>query len=407
MINRSGANAAGVMPAGRACYLRRPKGAAAELGATACGDRQIGTNASTEARRGLPVRRWHGTHGLAHGRSNVSGKVRGREAHVGREQNGYTLQSITWMMIAASAMAAVVAPEVRRGGGDQARRGARRAAARRAGGRAARGGGATGTASRNVKIVGAHKARWALEGQRIGRRRHRRRYRRGWTRGRRLGRPVTWDELWRPWTSDSEIIEDIPKGQDGVEAATMEAIVAAAGGWRGVGGGIVPVSRRGQFQGPRRGVLDKELRPAPLRRNGGTVTKVTAAIVAALMLTCRIGEASNHGPAQGLDYEDGEAPLVEASRKRVVEYPTPHRDGFRDIATPGFDADAAGPGRRKEEEEEFRLLVEAVNSTGWGPLKRRLLSTTAQVVLAQETWVLQGPTAGAARWARKLGWEAI
>ncbi len=98
--------------------------------------------------------------------------------------------------------------------------------------------------------------------------------------------------------------------------------------------------------------------------------------------------------------------MVNASWRRFVEYPTPHRDGFRDIATPGHeDGGDAHSGRATE--EEFCLRVESLNSTGWGPLKRRLLSTEAQVVLAQETWLLQDKAAEAADWARRHGWEAI
>ncbi len=52
-------------------------------------------------------------------------------------------------------------------------------------------------------------------------------------------------------------------------------------------------------------------------------------------------------------------------------------------------------------------MVETVNATGWGPLSRRLMDTRAQVVLGQETWVLQGETARVSDWCRRHGWDAI
>ncbi len=54
-------------------------------------------------------------------------------------------------------------------------------------------------------IVGAARARWALEGFRIQRRRHVKRRRRGQHLGLRLGNPDSWDEAWRPWTKEADV----------------------------------------------------------------------------------------------------------------------------------------------------------------------------------------------------------
>ncbi len=57
--------------------------------------------------------------------------------------------------------------------------------------------------------------------------------------------------------------------------------------------------------------------------------------------------------------------------------------------------------------DEFRLLVETANTTGWAALKRRLLDTRAHVLLAQETWVTQAAIPAASEWARRRGWKAV
>ncbi len=110
--------------------------------------------------------------------------------------------------------------------------------------------------------------------------------------------------------------------------------------------------------------------------------RLTLAITAAAALAnCRIGEAANPGPEAERPSGGKEAVLVDAVCGSGVQYPAPHRDGFRDIATLGHgDLDDGRESRRSE--EQFRLLVETVNSTGWGPLQRRLTSTSAHAVLA-------------------------
>ncbi len=94
---------------------------------------------------------------------------------------------------------------------------------------------------------------------------------------------------------------------------------------------------------------------------------------------------------------------AEAGASAVV-YPQPHRDGFRDVLSPGFNHQERDRGTKVT--EEFTLVVETANSTGWGPLKRRLLSTDADILLAQETWVLPNQKREASDWAARHGWES-
>ncbi len=256
--------------------------------------------------------------------------------------------------------------------------------------------------------------RWALEALAVGGRRWKRRHRRGRVRAIGLGTQSPWDQRWAPWTSEEEAAAeecnlvrcDGSVANLGVVDASRPNVSAQAIDTSTIGASDWGTARR--RHGRRR--AEGSGRPTTVggrRRVGRRPNRtVVAAMALASLLACRVGEAANPGPARPAAYDDGPAPLVDASWKKVLEYPVPHRDGFRDIATAGFDEEADSPGRRKEE-EEFGLLAEVVNSTGWGPLKRRLLSTSSQLVLAQETWVLQDQVAGASTWARKIGWEAI
>ncbi len=71
---------------------------------------------------------------------------------------------------------------------------------------------------------------------------------------------------------------------------------------------------------------------------------------------------------------------------------------------PGFGGNEQ---RQDGAAEEFRLTVETVNSTGWQSLRKRLTTTTAHVVMAQETWVTQAQVPAASSWARRNGWRSI
>ncbi len=112
----------------------------------------------------------------------------------------------------------------------------------------------------------------------------------------------------------------------------------------------------------------------------------------------RIGEAENPGPSaipwSGYRPQDG------------LEYPAPHRPGFRDFHTPGFDPEEVDDDEVAEM-EVFQLLVETTNTTSWGPLRKRLAATRAHIVLAQETKVMIGKQAEASSWALRNGWKMV
>ncbi len=114
----------------------------------------------------------------------------------------------------------------------------------------------------------------------------------------------------------------------------------------------------------------------------------------------RVGEAINPGPSvtpapvlRRVNHPEGVA----------VTYPQPHRQGFRDVIAPGHVRDPTQDRR----DEQFELLVESANVTGWEALKKRLLATEAHVLLAQETWVLQAYQSAASTWAINHGWKSI
>ncbi len=255
-------------------------------------------------------------------------------------------------------------------------------------------------------------ARWALEAFVIGGRRYSSKGRRGLYRAVKLGRPTFWDLPWSPWTCNEEADKEERwlVGRAGGGAITTRHGYVDQGCHSRYAMGESPDGateqprHRGQHSyrdsDTRRAA--RSLRPAVrmLGRNA-----LTAATLAAL-LACRVGEAANLGPPDApINEYTVTADLVDTAWRRAVEYPQPHRDGFRDICSPGFSADEGGGGARTA--EEFALTAETVNSTGWGPLKRRLLVTKAHVVLAQETWTLQGQVANASAWARRHGWDSI
>ncbi len=74
-----------------------------------------------------------------------------------------------------------------------------------------------------------------------------------------------------------------------------------------------------------------------------------------------------------------------------------------EVTAPGFDTGTGAPA----DEERYQLVIETANTTGWEQLKRRLESTTAGVLLAQETWILQSAVPAASAWARARGWRSV
>ncbi len=146
----------------------------------------------------------------------------------------------------------------------------------------------------------------------------------------------------------------------------------------------------------------------------------------------RIGEAKNPGPpaseamtstlptaaavdvttsaTTGMGVRQCEADRLPWGEVRPMDglaYPRPHRPGFRDVWTPGFGSGAGPSDVDDEGTEVFRLIIETVNATSWGPLRKRLRSTTAHVVFAQETKVAEGKRAEVSTWAIGNGWKMI
>ncbi len=79
----------------------------------------------------------------------------------------------------------------------------------------------------------------------------------------------------------------------------------------------------------------------------------------------RVGEAANPGPGAG----SGGLPLRSRPSEGGLHYPRAHKEGFRCIRAAGFEQDE----RTSEKATgQFTLTMETVNTTGWGPLKRRL-----------------------------------
>ncbi len=122
----------------------------------------------------------------------------------------------------------------------------------------------------------------------------------------------------------------------------------------------------------------------------------------------RVGEASNPGPTAPTIAAVGLLRRAYDKVRAAVSYPRPGSESLRGAVAPGFDEVVDGSrGGRGTEVDSFRLKVEAVNSTGWRALQRRLLATNAQVILAQETWLTQDAVPAASAWAKRRGWQSI
>ncbi len=123
----------------------------------------------------------------------------------------------------------------------------------------------------------------------------------------------------------------------------------------------------------------------------------------------RVGEAGHPGPAKPTVAAVG---LLRRACDRVraaVSYPRPGVGSLSGAVAPGFER-GMGAGHSQGDQgdgEVFRLRVEAVNSTGWRALQRRLIATQAQVILAQETWVTQDAVPAASAWAKRRGWQSV
>ncbi len=114
----------------------------------------------------------------------------------------------------------------------------------------------------------------------------------------------------------------------------------------------------------------------------------------------RIGEASNPGPATAP--QTAYRHPLGAKKGEVIKYP-PGDGCLLNVLAPGHAATRGPQGG----DETFRLVMETVTPTGWTALKRRLTTTNAHVLMAQETWVTQSAMAAASSWARRNGWKSI
>ncbi len=114
-----------------------------------------------------------------------------------------------------------------------------------------------------------------------------------------------------------------------------------------------------------------------------------------------IGEATNPGPGsiQPSGFERLRAePMPQGS---VLAYPAPGTRSLAGAVAPGFTHD------QDIVSDKFSLTVEAVNSTGWRALQRRMRATTAHALLAQEVWLTPDAIPAATAWAKRNGWKTI
>ncbi len=263
---------------------------------------------------------------------------------------------------------------------------------------------------RSVRLPWAPRVRWALIGRRVGGRRVRRRSGRirGTISAIQLGGDDSCGASWRPWKSgrDGDGVVEIGTCQDRGDGVVSDMRMKGGDHVEGVDTALTRTPCREKIaRGDDRSNVERPC-GRPWRRRGG------CGRYAAIMMSMLHWGSGRGADAAAATWRGDAGPelggpvQVCAKWKQVVDYPEPHRDGFRDVLTPGHDDAGPGPGKRQPS-EEFSLVVETVNATGWGPLSRRLEDTRAQVVLGQETWILQGQMARVSDWCRKRGWKAI
>ncbi len=117
----------------------------------------------------------------------------------------------------------------------------------------------------------------------------------------------------------------------------------------------------------------------------------------------RVGEAGNPGPLAVTVMAGGLLRRAYRKARAAVSYPKPGTGSLRGAIAPGF----APPRQTPADEGHFALRIEAANTTGWRPLQRRIRTTTAHVLLVQETWLTQDAIHAASSWARRNGWKSV
>ncbi len=257
--------------------------------------------------------------------------------------------------------------------------------------------------------------RWAIEARRIAGRRYGGINRRGYSRAVMLTPP------WEPWRCEGVAVSgerrwSLRQMTRGIAADVSpergEHFVYSEGD-RAVGTRTAPNIFCNPAGGrpaskPRRGRCGRTTRR---RVMPGAHRLATIATIVLVLANCRVGEAANPGPPGGGGTGGTARALTarwvtEEGQAGAAIYPRPNRDGFRDIASPGFEVD----GHERADGvagEEYELVAETANTTGWGPLKRRLQTTCADLLLAQETWVLPSYKKEASDWAARNGWESV
>ncbi len=120
----------------------------------------------------------------------------------------------------------------------------------------------------------------------------------------------------------------------------------------------------------------------------------------------RIGEARHPGPAAATIAIGGALRRIYGTARAAISYPRPGTGCLRGAVAPGY---ARSDWHRDggSDDDLFALRIEAVNTTGWRALQRRLLSTEAHALLAQETWLSQDAIPAASAWAKRRGWHSI
>ncbi len=122
------------------------------------------------------------------------------------------------------------------------------------------------------------------------------------------------------------------------------------------------------------------------------------------MLGKRIGEASN--PGYGILDPSLTRLKVTSTRCRGngIKYAEPHKDGFRDVHTPGF---RGAEGGAVDGTQDRGLRIESANTIGTRSLRKRLKATQADVLMVQETWATGAVVDEIASWAKRRRWTSL
>ncbi len=115
-------------------------------------------------------------------------------------------------------------------------------------------------------------------------------------------------------------------------------------------------------------------------------------LVFVALAVARAGEAKNPGPRKSGDQL----------------YADPYKPTFQGARIAGGDERASGCAADEPPAEQlWALEVVTANTTRWGPLKRFLMATKADAVLAQEHRLHGEEVAEASDWALRRGWKSV